>query len=146
MQVDDIALDHLLPHGGAMRLLDGVLACDERRIVCVSARHRDPGNPLRQGGELSSLCGIEFAAQAMAAHGALMSGVARLPVAGRLARVRDCRIHRERIDDIAAPLRIEAERLAGSERALSYRFALTADEAPIVSGLALVVLAGEGEP
>jgi predicted hotdog family 3-hydroxylacyl-ACP dehydratase len=120
------ALAALLPHAGTMRMIDGVDSHDARRIVCVSSRHLDPGNPLADDGRLSPLAGIEFAAQAIAAHGALSGGAGGQPVHGWLARVRDCVFQCERMDRLPAPLRIEAERIAGSERALSYRFAIRA--------------------
>ena len=44
------------------------------RISCVSRSHRAADNPLRAGGRLGIACGIEYAAQAMAVHGALIAG------------------------------------------------------------------------
>ena len=61
---DEIAL--LIPHAGRMVLLDEIVAWDADRIVAHSTMHRDRGNPLVVAGELSSVCGVEFAAQAMA--------------------------------------------------------------------------------
>ncbi len=37
----------LIPHAGAMCLLDGVLEWDEQRVRCVAHSHRDAANPLR---------------------------------------------------------------------------------------------------
>jgi predicted hotdog family 3-hydroxylacyl-ACP dehydratase len=135
------SLAALLPQRGAMRMIDTVLTHDARRIVCLSARHRDPANPLAEDGVLSPLAGIEFAAQAIAAHGALLAGGA--PALGWLARVRDCVVQCERMDRLATPLRIEAERIAGSDRALSYRFALSAEGTVVLRGEVLVALAGD---
>ena len=61
----------MIPHTGAMCLLDGVLQWDTSTIQCVSRSHRDAHNPLRIDGRLPTLCGIEYAAQAMAVHGGL---------------------------------------------------------------------------
>src|SRR6202012_731614 len=55
-----------IPHSGAMCLLDEVQAWDDTRIRCVATSHRDPHNPLRARGRLATICGIEYAAQAMA--------------------------------------------------------------------------------
>ena len=137
-RVDGAALAALLPQQGAMRLIDAVEEWDATRIVCVSARHLEPANPLREDDRLSALAGIEFAAQAMAAHGALVAG--GQPQHGWLARVRDCVVCCERMDDLPAPLRIEAERLAGSELALSYRFAVSAGDVKVIEGFALIGL------
>ena len=140
MRVAGASLAALLPHAGAMCLLDAVEAWDERRIVCISARHRDAGgNPLAEHGRLSPLVGIELAAQAMAAHGALVAGTRR-PMSGWLARVRDCVVQCERMDGLPAPLVIEAERVGGSDRALSYQFVLRAGAEVVLSGSALVAL------
>ena len=132
------AVAALLPQRGAMRLLDTVERYDAARIVCTSARHLDPANPLRADGRLSALAAIEFAAQAMAAHGALLAAGA--PLTGWLARVRDCVVCCERMDDLPSPLTIEAERVAGGERALSYRFVVTAGPAAVAHGSILIAL------
>jgi predicted hotdog family 3-hydroxylacyl-ACP dehydratase len=143
-RVEGAALAALLPQKGAMCLLDAVEHVDESRIVCISARHRDAANPLREDGRLSPLAGLEFAAQAMAAHGALLGGTG--PLSGWLARIRDCVVSCERMDTLPAPLRITAERLAGGERALSYRFDIAADGVEVLRGSALIALRDPGEP
>src|SRR5580658_11189609 len=78
-----VPLDHNwieqhIPHKGRMCLLDEVLSWDATRIRCRSATHRSPDNPLRQHGRLGAACGIEYAAQAMAVHGALVAASAPL--------------------------------------------------------------------
>jgi predicted hotdog family 3-hydroxylacyl-ACP dehydratase len=135
------AVAALVPQRGSMSLLDAVERFDATRIVCTSARHRDPANPLREDGRLSALAAIEFAAQAMAAHGALVAAGA--PLTGWLARVRDCVVCCGRMDDLPSPLTIEAERIAGGERALSYRFAVTAERVEVARGTILIALAAE---
>lgn len=135
------AVAALLPQRGAMRLIDAVESFDAARIVCTSARHADPANPLREEGRLSALAAIEFAAQAMAAHGALLS--AGTPLTGWLARVRDCVVCCERMDDLPSPLTIEAERVAGGGRALSYRFVVTAGSVAVAHGSILIALDAE---
>jgi predicted hotdog family 3-hydroxylacyl-ACP dehydratase len=142
MRIEGAALADLLPQRGSMRMLDAVEAWDAQRIVCVTMRHRDPANPLAEGGRLSPLAGIEFAAQAMAAHGALLAG-SGAPATGWLARVRDCVVQCERMDIFEAPLVIEAERIAGSDAASSYRFTVRAGERVVLAGSALVALAAE---
>lgn len=64
----------LLPHAGAMCLLESVLAWDMNSISCSSLSHCVPNNPLRAASGLASANGIEYAAQAMALHAALVSG------------------------------------------------------------------------
>ena len=139
---DDIA--SLIPHAGSMVLLDEVVEWDDARIVCQTRTHQDRGNPLCVAGELSSVCGIEFAAQAMAIHGGLVarSGVPAdsKPRAGFLASVRNVRMEVLRLDDVAAALTVEAVREAGDERNVLYRFEVRAGERMLVSGRAAVML------
>lgn len=62
-----------IPHQGDMCLLDRVVKWDEQRIQCQAGSHRLGDNPLRSRDRLSAACGIEYAAQAMAVHGALLA-------------------------------------------------------------------------
>ncbi|OZA11509.1 MAG: 3-hydroxylacyl-ACP dehydratase, partial [Hydrogenophilales bacterium 17-62-8] len=111
-------LDHTwllarLPHQGSMCLLDRVDSWDTQHIQCSASSHRAPDNPLRAHGRLGAACGIEYAAQAMAAHGALLAAADSAPRVGYLASVRAVELKVTRLDDIAADLRIEAERVSG---------------------------------
>ena len=76
-----------------MCLLDEVLTWDATQIRCRSATHRVPDNPLRAHGRLGAVCGIEYAAQAMAVHGALVGSSAPLAsaISARCARARGLR-------------------------------------------------------
>jgi predicted hotdog family 3-hydroxylacyl-ACP dehydratase len=134
----------LIPHAGAMCLLDGVVSWDENRIRCVSRSHLDTGNPLRAGGRLPAVCGIEYAAQAMAVHGGLAGKARGRPLAGFLASVRDVTCRRDRLDDLDGSLFVEAARVLGDEARVIYEFRLWVGETEVLSGRAAVVLnAGE---
>ena len=61
----------LIPHQGRMNLLDAVLACSPQAITCRARGHGRADHPLRLDGLLPAPVGIEYAAQAMALHGAL---------------------------------------------------------------------------
>ena len=130
----------LIPHAGAMCLLDGVEDWNENRIRCVSRSHLDTGNPLRADGWLPAVCGIEYAAQAMAIHGGLAGGACGSPRAGYLASVRNVACRRERLDDLKGDLVVEAERLMGDEGRVIYEFRLWVGETEVLSGRAAVVL------
>ena len=127
-----------------MCLLDGVVRSDEHFIRCTSGNHRDARNPLRVGGQLPALCGIEYAAQAMAVHGGLMrqqEGKMRSrPRSGYLASLRDVVCHRERMDDLEGSLFVEAVKVLGDEDQVIYEFRLWVGEVEILSGRAAVVL------
>ena len=107
-------LDHTwiashIPHQGSMCLLDYVEAWDEQGIRCCASSHRAADNPLRAYDRLGAACGIEYAAQAMAVHGALLapSGSAGARV-GYLVSVRGVQLHVPRLDDVVADLLVEA--------------------------------------
>ncbi len=139
----------LIPHAGRMVLLDEVVEWDDERIVCHSTMHEDRGNPLAVGGRLSSVCGIEFAAQAMAVHGGLVGRGALdadKPSAGFLASVRGVEMAVARLDDVPGVLTIEAIREAGDALNVVYRFELRSGESVLVSGRAAVVLRTPDEP
>ena len=61
-----------IPHQGTMCLLDRVVDWSDSRIACAATSHAAPANPLRADGRLGAANGIEYAAQAMAIHGALL--------------------------------------------------------------------------
>ena len=140
MIMDHAALEALIPQKDAMCLLDSVEYWDGQRIICTSARHRFAGNPLRTPAGLSSLHGIEFAAQAMAAHGGLTADGQEPPHVGLLLSVRDCVFHCRRLDDIAASLTIEAEQMANNGLTRLYRFKVSAQDVLLVEGRAAVML------
>lgn len=141
MTRDDIAA--LIPHSGSMCLLDAVLSWDEGAILCRTASHRLPDNPLRSGGRLAGVCGVEYAAQAMALHGGLTGGGSR-PSAGYLASVRDLACHVGRLDDIADDLTIGAERLLGEGNRVIYAFTVRAGGLDLLTGRAAVVIDAGG--
>ncbi len=141
-----------IPHQGRRCRLDEVINCDRRQIRCRSATHRSPDNPLRSHGRLGSACGIEYAAQAMALHGALAKDAAAGSAQaksdlGFLASVRDVQLWVLRLNDIENDLICEATFMAGNSVTALYDFALRAGQRTLLSGRAAVVLnAGIGPP
>lgn len=130
-----------IPHQGSMCLLDCVEAWNEERIQCRAISHHEADNPLRSNDKLSAVCGIEYAAQAMAVHGALLapedSSIAR---AGFLVSVRGTKLHVLRLDDIAADLTIEATCISRGENNILYQFKVSAENRLLLEGRAAVVL------
>ena len=129
-----------IPHQGSMCLLDRVLEWSEQRIVCEAVGHADPANPLRDAGRLGAATGVEYAAQAMAVHGALLAQSDAAPTQGYLTSVRSLSLHVERLDDVPGPLRVTAERLSGDARLILYQFSLHCGERCLIEGRASVVL------
>jgi predicted hotdog family 3-hydroxylacyl-ACP dehydratase len=140
MMISRTEIATMIPHAGTMCLLDGVLYWDQASIRCVSGRHRAEDNPLRRAGRLNAICGLEFAAQAMAVHGRLSGGVSRRPQAGYLASVRDVKSRQGRLDLLEPDLVIAAELLMGDEQRVIYQFALDCSGTEVLSGRAAVVL------
>jgi predicted hotdog family 3-hydroxylacyl-ACP dehydratase len=102
--------------------------------------HRALHNPLRRVDRLNGICGIEFAAQAMAVHGRLAGSVDARPRTGYLASVRNVKCRQLRLDLLAGDLMIKVERLMGDEQRVIYQFALDWAGSEILSGRAAVVL------
>jgi predicted hotdog family 3-hydroxylacyl-ACP dehydratase len=135
-----------IPHQGGMCLLDSVVEWSPERIRCASASHRRADNPLRDpdhNNRLGVACGIEYAAQAMAVHGALLAGNDDVPRQGFLASVRGVEFGVDRLDDIADDLDIEAERLSGDDNNILYGFSVRADGKVLLAGRAAVILNAE---
>jgi predicted hotdog family 3-hydroxylacyl-ACP dehydratase len=162
MRLDRTWIEQNIPHHGRMCLLDEVIEWDAEHIRCRSGTHRLPDHPLRSQGRLGIACGIEYAAQAMAAHGALagvtfagaaaaagaLGGVSLVdsarkenarPSAGLLAGLRDLRLQVLRLDDIETDLFCDAALVAGDRGTALYEFALRSETRRLLSGRATVV-------
>lgn len=136
-----------IPHRHRMCLLDAVLDWSATTIRCRAGDHRTPDHPLRADGRLGAATAIEYAAQAMAVHGALLAPTTGEPTQGYLASVRDAALHVERLDDLSGDLEIEAERISGDTAVVLYRFAVRHAGQTIAEGRAAVILdAGRGSP
>jgi predicted hotdog family 3-hydroxylacyl-ACP dehydratase len=141
MRLDRAWIECHIPHQGAMCLLDEVLEWDPLRIRCRSSSHRSPDNPLRAHARLGSVCGIEYASQAMAVHSALLAPVAgAAPAIGYLGSLRNVALHVARLDRIDADLIASAARVSSDGRVALYEFALHAADQLLLSGRATVIL------
>jgi predicted hotdog family 3-hydroxylacyl-ACP dehydratase len=133
-----------IPHQGGMCLLNEVLNWNATRVQCRSSTHRDLSNPLRAYGRLAAVCGIEYAAQAMAVHGALIASritasPKNAPVAGYLASVRNVTLYATRLDDIETDLVATAELVTGDKRTVLYDFSVSGNERVLLAGRATIV-------
>jgi predicted hotdog family 3-hydroxylacyl-ACP dehydratase len=135
------AIARLIPHSGTMCLLAEVLDYDQNKIICRGVSHTMRMNPLLEGGVLHAVCGIEYAAQAMAVHGALLAGEQQMHArGGRLASVRSVEFFVRRLDDIADDLHIEAIQIMADASSMMYEFTVSAAERALLQGRATVVL------
>jgi len=131
----------LVPHAGAMVLLDRVEAWDADSILCRARSHLDGANPLRRDGRLAACCGLEYALQAAALHGALIAGGVAQP-AGYVAAVRAVALHVDRLDvagfgDLRVAAWLERQEATGIIYALGIQ---AADGTPLLSGRATIAL------
>jgi predicted hotdog family 3-hydroxylacyl-ACP dehydratase len=134
------AIAALVPQQGPMCLLDEVLRYDERTIACSATSHRSTANPLRRNGRLPALAGIEYAAQALAAHCALVEPAPAPAADGVLAGVRALALHVDRLDVIEPALEVRAERLIADGPRLLYGFAIEAGGRQLLNGRVAVVV------
>ena len=114
----------LIPHAGAMRLLDAVLAWNASTIHATGERHVLSGHPLRDDVVLHAVHLAEYGAQAAAVHGALLAasrGEARMRP-GRLVSLRDVQLAVEYVDLSLGRLDVHVECLSADERGAQYAF------------------------
>jgi predicted hotdog family 3-hydroxylacyl-ACP dehydratase len=139
--LDRAAIRALIPHQGAMCLLDDVRDWSATRIAATGRSHLDPANPLRRDGRLAAVCGCEYAFQAAALHGALAAGGIPQP-AGWLARLQIGRLGATRLDDPArGTLLVEAMLELAEPGGLIYGFRLTDEQgAVLLEGRGTIVL------
>ena len=131
---------HLIPHRGAMCLLDVVVEWDESRIHATACSHRDPENPLRADGVLHALNLCEYGAQAMAVHGGLLAqrdGNTAAP--GLLVSLREVKLTVARIDDLPGDLDVHAQRLLAGVAAMQYAFRVEHAGVVLAAGRAAVM-------
>jgi predicted hotdog family 3-hydroxylacyl-ACP dehydratase len=130
-----------VPHSGTMCLLHALHESSDKHVLCSTTSHRAADNPLRSASGLLSCNAIEYAAQAMALHGAMTVASNDPPRGGRLASVRGVKLHAPRLDTIAGPLFVHAERLAGDVGQAMYQFTLRDEQQQtLVQGRATVLL------
>ena len=144
MALDRRWIESHIPHQRGMCLLDEVMTWNANRVQCRSTTHRSPANPLRSNNRLGAVCGIEYAAQAMAVHGALIASRITTPdkntsIAGFLASVRNVTLFTNRLDDVEGDLVATAELVTGDERTVLYDFTISTGERVLVAGRATIV-------
>ncbi len=139
MPLDRQWIEARIPHSGRMCLLEEVLSWDFAQARCRTMSHRLADNPLRSHERLAAVCGIEYAAQTMAVHGALIAESSGTPAPpGFLASVRAVQLYVARLDDVREALISEARRIAGDDRTMMYEFSVAAGRRTLLSGRAAI--------
>lgn len=132
---------HLIPHQGAMCLLDAVVAWDETAIHAISETHHHTDHPLRSEQGLHAVHLAEYGAQAMAVHGALLDRQRGHAMArpGRLVSLRDVMLAVEYVDVPHGHLDVHAQRIHADESGAQYSFRVEHEGRMLVEGRATVI-------
>ena len=132
---------HLIPHHGAMCLLDVVVAWDHSAIHAISEGHACADHPLRSEAGLHAVHLAEYGAQAMAVHGALLARQRGVTVArpGRLVSLRDVALSTEYVDTLDGHLDVHAQCLYADDSGAQYAFRVEHRGRVLASGRAAVI-------
>jgi predicted hotdog family 3-hydroxylacyl-ACP dehydratase len=140
------AWQHLIPHRGAMCLLDGVIDWDDTHIHADTDSHRDAHNPLRSDDRLRSVHLCEYGAQAMAVHGGLLAARDGAQArAGLLVSLRVVKLLVARIDDLPGRLDVHAHQLLAGNSGWQYSFRIEHAGQLLAEGRAAVMHEALGE-
>jgi predicted hotdog family 3-hydroxylacyl-ACP dehydratase len=131
------ALYDSVPHSGSMCLLDAVIRWSDTSILCETASHREPANPLCLDGRLSAAHAIEYGAQAAALHGVLCDDFENPRLL--LAAARDVRLRCEHLEQLPAPLLVTAHLQMRAGGNAIYSFEVRADGEIVASGRVTLV-------
>ncbi|SSC07334.1 3-hydroxylacyl-ACP dehydratase [bacterium endosymbiont of Bathymodiolus sp. 5 South] len=137
----NIELCHLIPHSEKMCLLDTVKQWNSDSIVCITQTHQKNDNPLRNNGSLPVSALIEYGAQAMAVHGALIAKyLTEQMQEGYLAALKNVNFYQNfDINNIASPLIVKATRKFASQGNMIYEFSVASEDTDLISGRATIV-------
>jgi predicted hotdog family 3-hydroxylacyl-ACP dehydratase len=134
------AIATLIPHQGAMCLLDRVIEWDKDRIVLATSSHRAPDNPLRLDGRLRAVNLCEYGAQAMAVHGGLSAQAdGKAPRPGFLVSLRDVQLQVDFIETLNGELLVAAQKLLETAGSWQYSFEVAHAGETIATGRAAIM-------
>jgi len=132
--------DSLIPHRGAMSLLDSVVDWDDTRVHLTAISHTHTDNPLRSDGLLRAVHLCEYGAQAMAVHGGLLAQrEGKVAAPGLLVSLRSVRLHVARVDELPGPLDVHAIKLLDGGASWQYEFRVEHRGQVLAEGRAAVI-------
>jgi predicted hotdog family 3-hydroxylacyl-ACP dehydratase len=141
---DRAHIERLVPHAGAMCLLDAVTGWDSSHIVCSCAQPA-AGHPLARGATLPAIAACEYAAQATAVHGALLDG-ADGPRPGVLAKLTEVELHSPQFPPGGGPVTVRAELLSRLPAGCLYAFHVASTARTVASGRLIVAFPSGAAP
>lgn len=125
-----------------MCLLDSIESWDAGGIRCRAVGHRLPNHPLRRNGRLPALYLVEYAAQAVAAHGSLLEGVGTEQAVrgGVLAALRELVLCVDELDNVGPELQVAAVRRVAGPGGVVYSFDVRAGDGALLASGRLSVM------
>ena len=136
-------IEQRLPHAGKMSLLDTITHADQLTLSASAVSHLNNDNPLRLNNKLSSINGIEYAAQAMAIHGFLLSELKHTEASAQtayIATVRNIDIVSPFFPENESVIKIEVEQLMSDTNGFTYQFHISGGKKVFISGKITVFL------
>lgn len=137
-------IERLVPHAGAMCLLDAVTAWDSSHIACSGAGPAAQ-HPLAREGRVPAIAACEYAAQAVAVHGALLDGVQDARD-GMLAKLTDVELRMSFFPLDAADVTVRAELLGRLATGCLYAFDVASHDQAVASGRLIVAFTNPAAP
>jgi predicted hotdog family 3-hydroxylacyl-ACP dehydratase len=138
------AIAALIPHQGAMCLLDRVVDWDKDHVLLATATHRAADNPLRLDGRLRAVHLCEYGAQAMAVHGGLCAQAdGRVARPGFLVSLRDVKLEVDYVEALDGEIYVTARRLLESAGSWQYSFEVKHGGTVLASGRAAIIARGD---
>lgn len=137
----DVQITDLIPHAGAMCLLERILEWDDESVRVATKTHLSSDNPLRRDGILDAVHLCEYGAQAMAVHGGLLArrdGSRAAP--GFLVSLRDVWLAAGSVESCADELVVIAQRQHGDAAGWQYSFEVESAGRRLAAGRATIVM------
>jgi predicted hotdog family 3-hydroxylacyl-ACP dehydratase len=138
-----------------MCLIDQIISWDDNELIAHSQSHHHTNNPLRNNHSLSSIIGIEYAAQTMAIHAGLLaekeknSSPNKNNIGGYLATIRKVAIASNSLcppdTEPLAPLVIQVCVLMRDTQGYTYQFNIHSQHVNIISGQLTIFLVPNSE-
>ncbi|WP_041524079.1 hypothetical protein [Gilvimarinus agarilyticus] len=123
----------LIPHQAPMVLLDSITHWDDGYILCRALSHTREDNPLRDDGKLSIFAGVEYAAQAMAAHASLRN-TGKPARRGVIATASKLSSACQWLDEYSEPLLVRVQLLASNANSSLCQFEITCGANELLRG------------
>ncbi len=106
-------------------------------LLAQTYTHLNIDNPLKKNNKLKSIHGIEYAAQAMAVHGALLDKKCQN---GYIGSIRNVILNETYLPTHQSPLDIKVHPLMRSKQGFTYNFLVQCTNQLIISGKITIIL------